>query len=37
MEADTDEQRMRKELHLPEKPSIAVLAFVSMSGDPMQE
>ena len=37
MEADTDEQSICKGFNLPHKPSIAVLTFVSMSGDPMQE
>jgi TolB-like protein len=37
MEADTDGQSMRKEYNLPDEPSIAVLPFVSMNGDPMQE
>jgi TolB-like protein len=36
MEAGTDGQSMRKANHLPDKPSIAVLTFVSMGGDPMQ-
>jgi adenylate cyclase len=37
MEKDADELIFDKKLRLPEKPSIAVLPFVNMSGDPDQE
>jgi adenylate cyclase len=37
MEKDTDEPVLDKKLDLPGKPSIAVLPFVNMSGDPSQE
>jgi adenylate cyclase len=37
IEAKTGESDMRKETELPQKPSIAVLPFLNMSGDPEQE
>jgi adenylate cyclase len=36
-EPDVSGPKMSKELELPDKPSIAVLPFVNMSGDPEQE
>ena len=37
MEKDADDLILGEKLKLPEKPSIAVLPFVNMSGDPDQE
>jgi adenylate cyclase len=37
IEKDVDELLLDKKLELPDKPSIAVLPFVNMSGDPEQE
>jgi len=37
IEEDADELILDKKLELPDKPSIAVLPFVNMSGDPEQE
>ena len=37
MESGVSEIKTRRELPLPDKPSIAVLPFVNMSGDPEQE
>ena len=37
MEPDTNVAKVSKGLKLPDKPSIAVLPFVNMSGDPEQE
>jgi adenylate cyclase len=37
MEKDADDLILGEKLRLPEKPSIAVLPFVNMSGDPDQE
>jgi adenylate cyclase len=37
MKAEVDIPELSKELKLPDKPSIAVLPFVNMSGDPEQE
>jgi len=37
MKAEVDIPELSKELKLPDKPSIAVLAFLNMSGDPEQE
>jgi len=36
-EGNVSDARVRQELPLPDKPSIAVLPFVNMSGDPEQE
>jgi TolB-like protein/Tfp pilus assembly protein PilF len=37
MKAEVDIPEMSKELKLPDKPSIAILPFLNMSGDPEQE
>jgi adenylate cyclase len=37
MKAEVDIPELSKELKLPDKPSIAVLPFLNMSGDPEQE
>ena len=37
MKAEVDIPELSKELNLPDKPSIAVLPFLNMSGDPEQE
>jgi adenylate cyclase len=37
MEGDFSDVKVTRELPLPDKPSIAVLPFVNMSGDPEQE
>jgi len=37
MEGSVSDTKVRQELPLPDKPSIAVLPFVNMSGDPEQE
>jgi adenylate cyclase len=37
IEKDVDELILGKKLELPDKPSIAVLPFINMSGDPEQE
>jgi adenylate cyclase len=37
IEKNVDELILDKKVELPDKPSIAVLAFVNMSGDPSQE
>jgi adenylate cyclase len=37
IEKDVDEPILDKKLELPDKPSIAILPFVNMSGDPEQE
>jgi adenylate cyclase len=37
IEKDADELILDKKLELPDKPSIAVLPFINMSGDPEQD